>query len=161
LRSFTSSAPSGSLLLAARELARAPALQPLELDDPEDLLDPPLVLSPRDVLHLEPERDVVVDRHVREEGVLLEDHVHGPAVRGHRRDVVSLQHDPALVRPLEARDHAQGRRLAAPARPEQREELALGDLERDVVDRRVRAEALADADEADRRAPFLLHLRRV
>ena len=41
--------------------------------------------------------------------------------------------DLALVRLLEPRDAAQGRRLAAAGRAEQREELVLGALERDAV----------------------------
>ena len=52
------------------------------------------------------------------------------------RSVTSLP--PMSTRPLghglEPRDHAQRRRLAAARRAEQRDELALRDLERDVVD---------------------------
>ena len=54
------------------------------------------------------------------------------------------------VRRLESRDHPQRRRLAAAARSEQREELALDDLERDVVHRKRAAEALADARKRNR-----------
>src|SRR5262249_37419179 len=60
------------------------------------------------------------------------------------------EQDAAAVGQLEARDHAKARRLAAAARPEQGEELALGDLERHVVDRAVAAEVLGDALEGDR-----------
>ena len=127
-------------------------------DDPDKIETPALrpVVAARNALHLQPERDVVVDGHVREERVLLEDHVHGPAIRWNPGHVVPFQDDAAGVRQLEARDHPKRRRLAAPARPEQREELALTDLERHVVNRSMRAEALADADEADRRARQLL-----
>jgi hypothetical protein len=148
---LTSSAPSGSssssavgrvdqrpgqrdpLLLAARELPRLPVLVPLELDDAEHLLDATLVLAARHALYLQPERDVVVDRHVREERVLLEHHVDRAAVREDRRHVVALEQDAPLVGDLEAGDHPQRRRLAAAARAEQREELAFADRERDVA----------------------------
>jgi len=139
-----------ALLLTARELPWPPALVALERHDAEDLGHPLPVVRARDAPHLQPERDVVVDRHVREEGVLLEDHVHRAAVGRGRRHVASLEDDPPDVGCLEARDHPQGRRLAAPARAEQREELALADLERDVVDRCDAAEFLAHAGERDR-----------
>ncbi len=58
----------------------------------------------------------------------------------------------ARARDLEAREHAQQRGLAAARRPEQREELVGADVERDVVDRARRAEALGHAlDAHDRR----------
>src|SRR5205823_13434274 len=79
------------------------------------------------------------------------------AVRGHARYVVALEQDPPGVRLLEARDHAQARRLAAAARAEQREELALADRERDVVHRGNLAEAFTDALQRDRHAPVLGH----
>ena len=50
---------------------------------------------------------------------------------------------------LEAADHAQGRRLAAAGRTEQAEELAVLDLEVDVVDGDHVAERLRHLDEAD------------
>ena len=53
------------------------------------------------------------------------------------------QHAPG-VRPLEPRDDAQERRLAAAARAEQRGERPAGDLDRDVVERDERAELLRD-----------------
>src|SRR6185503_17665010 len=161
------------LLLPARELPWLAFLEPLELDDPEHLLHAPGVLGARDLLHLQPEGHVVVDRHVREERVLLKDHVHRPPVREERGDVVALQVDPAGVGDLEARDHPQGRRLAAAAGAQQREELTVPNRERDIAYRLVLAEALADALERDpgagllhppilkrwTRAQYLRHLR--
>jgi len=61
-----------------------------------------------------------------------------------------LQHDAAFVGHLEARDHPECCRLAATARPEQREELSFADRERHVVDGGGLPEALADALELDR-----------
>jgi hypothetical protein len=71
---------------------------------------------------------------VREEGVILEDGVGVPLVRRHRRDVTAAQLDAAGVGSLEAGDDPQERRLARARRPEQREELALGDCEVDAID---------------------------
>ena len=138
-----------TLLLAAGELARAATLQPFELDDPQHLVDAIFVLSLWNVLHLEPERDVVVDRHVREQGVLLEDHVDRSAVRGQRCAVLALQQDPPFVRHLEPGDHPQGRGLAAAAGAEQREELSLEDRERHVANCGRLAEVFAHALQFD------------
>src|SRR5690606_5238799 len=60
------------------------------------------------------------------------------------------QHAP-LVGLLEAGDHAQGRRLAAAAGPEQREELARRDLQGDAVHRGRLAERPPDPVEDDHR----------
>ena len=80
---------------------------------------------------------------------MLEDHVDVAMVRRHRSDVHAAEKDPPLVGLLEAADHAKARRLPAAARPEQGEELALPDLERDGLDRLHVAEALGDRLEND------------
>ncbi len=108
-----------ALLLAAGKLPRAPVLEPLELDDAQDLEHTPAVLLPGNALHLEPERDVVVDRHVREERVLLEHHVDGSSVREDRRDVLvpegssrpsSGTSNPAIIRSVVVFPHPLGPR---------------------------------------------------
>ena len=78
------------LLLPARKLPCAAALQTLELDDTQHLLHTLDVLAARDPLHFEPEGDVVVNRHVGEERVLLKDHVHRSPVGRDRRHVPAL-----------------------------------------------------------------------
>ena len=138
-----------ALLLAAGELPRPPALQALEPDDVEELEHPLAALAARHPLQLQPERDVVVDRHVREERVLLEDHVDRPAVRRDGGDVLPLQDDATLVGHLEAGDHPERRRLPAAARAEQREELSVSDRDVDVAHRLGSAEPLADPFEGD------------
>jgi hypothetical protein len=92
--------------------------------------------------------EVVEDAQVRIERVLLE---HEGDVAQRRRggaDVLAADEDPTLVRPLEAGDEAQRRRLAGTARPEQDDELARGDVEREIVHGRGRAEAFSHAIEA-------------
>src|SRR6185312_4766474 len=83
---------------------------------------------------LEAEGDVVPDRQVREQRVVLEDGVDVALVGRQPRDVGAGELDEARRRLLEAADHAQGRRLAAARWPEEAEELALLDVEIDVVD---------------------------
>ena len=70
---------------------------------------------------------------------------------GTARDVLAVEQDAALVRRLEAGEQAQQRGLAAAGRAEQREELALEDVERQAVDRGDAAEALADGLEPHQR----------
>ena len=55
---------------------------------------------------------------------------------GHGGDEASAQRDLPAVGSLETRDEAEGGGLAAPARAEQREDLAPPDLERRPVDGR-------------------------
>ena len=64
-------------------------------------------------------RDVLEDRQVREERVALEDRVHVALVRRKAGDGPVAEVDDAIVRLLEAADHAQRRRLAAAGRSEQ------------------------------------------
>ena len=124
-----------------------PIGQPDELERIGDtLLD--LVLRP--LLPLEPEGDVPRDVEMAEERVALEHHVHVPLVRRHVLDRLALEQDAPLGGHLEAREHAKRRRLAAPRRPEQAEELALRDRQVDAVDRREVAEPLRHTLDRDR-----------
>ena len=88
---------------------------------------------------------------MRKQRVALEHHVDRPAVRRHGGDVLAVEQDAPLVRPLEAGKHAKQRGLAAAGRPEQREELAFVDVEREPVDRDHVAEPLADRLEPHQR----------
>ena len=107
-----------------------------------------LDLAPADPPDPEPEGDVLEDRHVREERVRLEDHVHRALGRRDIGHVAAGEQNPAGRRLLEAGDHPQGRRLAATARAEQREELALADRQVDVDHLEI-AEELRDLVEDD------------
>src|SRR5204863_9931299 len=80
------------------------------------------------------ERNVVEHGQMREECVILE---HEPDIAAVRRLVVealTTHPDRTATQRLEPGDTAQGRRLAAAARPKQREKFALMDLERDRPD---------------------------
>ena len=137
------------LLLAAADLARLLARLVLELRQGQharDLLVDPRSRPARDT---RAESDVLAHAEVREERVALEDRVHAAPVRRQRRDLDAVEEDATPVGPLETGEHAQQRRLAAAARAEQREELALLDVEGNAVDRLQRAEALRDAIELE------------
>jgi len=89
---------------------------------------------------------------VREERVVLEDGVHVAVERRGGGDVAPAQADRAGRRPLEAGDHPQHRRLTRPGRAEQGDELAVGDVQVESVDRDDAArELLADSPQGDGR----------
>ena len=117
---------------------------------------------PLQLPHLEREREVLEDRHVRPDGVGLEDDPEVALLGGdgnlarHVDESVVADGDPPGLGMLEAGDRHQRRRLAAAARPEQREELALLDREADVVERALVAELLDEVLHVDLRHRALL-----
>ena len=123
-----------ALPLPARERRRLAVEQLLEPERLRDLVDAPLPLRLRQLLQLEPEGEVLPHRHVRIERVVLEDHRDVALLRRHLGDVDAADRDVAVRDVLEAGDHAQQRRLAAAGRADEDAELALGDLERELVD---------------------------
>src|SRR5215208_2177587 len=157
--SITSARERQPLLLTAREIGRLARREVVELDDGERALHPLANLllrrAPPPRQHLEREGDVLVHVHVRPDRVRLEHHPqpalvrrHAHAARGREEDAVA-DGDLPRIGHLEPGDAAQRRRLAAPRRAEQREELAVLHLERDVVDR-LHALALLRAARAER-----------
>ena len=137
------------LRLAAGDLGRLARLKAGQLDELEHLGHAALDLGALDALPAQPERDVLEDRQVREQGVVLEDRVHVPLERRKPRHVLALELDQAAGRLLEPADHPERGRLAAAGRAEEAEELAVTDLEVDLVDRHLVAELLDDIDETD------------
>ncbi len=81
------------------------------------------------------EADVLRDRHVRVERVVLEHHRHVAVARLQVVDDTLADPDLALADLLEAGDHAQRRRLAAARRPDEDDELPVVDVEVQVGDR--------------------------
>ena len=100
-------------------------------------------LGLRHAVLLEAEGDVALDRQVRKQRIALEHHVDRPPVRRHAGDILPVEQDAALARLLEAREHPQQRGLAAARGPEQREEFAFEDVQRQPLDGDEIAEALA------------------
>ncbi len=133
-----------SLPLAARQLSRIAVAEPFELHEREQLGDARADLVARPLAHLQAERDVVANRHVLERGVVLEDEPDAALLRGERGRVLAGEQDLAAVRPLEARDDPEQRRLARPGGAEQRGQRPAFDLDRDIVERLEVTEALRD-----------------
>jgi hypothetical protein len=138
-----------ALRLPARDLGRLSVLEAGQLHELEHVGDARLDLR---VLHLRPpeaERDVLEDREVREQRVVLEHGVHVALVRRQPGHVLALELDPAGRRLLEPADHPERRRLAAARRPEQAEELPVHHFEIDVIHGVHIAERLRYLDEPD------------
>ena len=101
-----------------------------EADDLGDALDlaVDLFLTRPRLPDAQAERNVVVDLHVREDGVVLEDEADVSLAGIETADRHVVEVDLAGSRLLETCDHVHRRGLAAPGRPEERDERAvLGD----------------------------------
>src|SRR5581483_3284684 len=121
------------LPLAAREDARLALQELLEAEHARDPLDPWFDLGLRDLPHLQAECDVVVHRHLRVERVVLEHHCDVALRRRQLVDDGVADADRALGDLLEPSDHAQRRRLAAARRADEDDELAVVDLEVQIL----------------------------
>src|SRR6187397_976162 len=130
------------LPLAARELGWVALRETLELDELEQLVHATADLLARPLPNRQPERDVVVNGHVLEGRVVLEDHPDPSCARRPVGDVRVTDQHLARVRRLEPRDHTEERRLPAPAGAEQRRQRPLRDRDRHVRQRGELAEAL-------------------
>ena len=122
------------LPLAARERLRLALEVRLEIEDARRVEHPLVDLGLGHLVQLEAERDVVVDGEVRVERVALEDHGDVPLARGEVVDHALGDPDLALADLLEAGEHAQRGRLAAPRRSDEDHELAVLDLQVEVLD---------------------------
>ena len=109
-----------SLALSPRQLRGIATGERFELDEPQELVDAFADLRPWTLANGEPEGDVVADGHVLERCVVLEDEADVPLLRLEGRGVDAGDLDLPAVRPLEAGDDPQERRLARSARAEQR-----------------------------------------
>src|SRR6185369_2928016 len=142
-----------ALALAARELVRVTFREVVELHHREQPGDPGpdlgLVGAHRLRPHAQAERDVLEDRHVAEQGVVLEDEADAPLADVGIGGVLAMEEHGARVGHLEAGDHAQQRRLARPRWAEQRDELAGRNVEAEVVADDGLAEALVQVAHLD------------
>src|SRR5262249_54386886 len=125
-----------TLALAARELARQPVAEALEMDEAQQFLGPRLdVLLPRTqaaLLDRQAEGDVFGHGHVAKQRIVLEDEADAAVAHADARDVLAVEQHLARILELEPGDDPQQRRLARARGAEQRDELAGLDLEIDA-----------------------------
>ncbi|MGF6416251.1 hypothetical protein OKW37_008010 [Paraburkholderia sp. MM5482-R2] len=132
-----------ALLLAAGQLPGIAFGERAQPHHVERLANARVALRLRYTPHFQTERDVLRNGHVRKQRVALKHHAGIALVGCEPRDLGVADPDFAVARLDEARDHAQRRRLAAAARAEERDQFALGDIERHVGDRGRRTVLLA------------------
>ena len=102
-----------ALLLSPGKLMGFALSQTVELDHVEHAPGSLLDFGSRPPEPPHPERDVLGDRHVGKERVLLKDGVHRPAVGRQSLDLLAVEKDRAGGHVLEPRDHPQQGGLAA------------------------------------------------
>ena len=130
---YDTSTERHALLLTARQLLGLALQQVVQTKHARRTIDRRLDLGFRGFPVAQAEREIVVDAHVLVERVVLEHHGDIAVARG------QVVNDPladayiAARDVLEARNHAQGRRLAAARRADQGHELLVGNLEIDVL----------------------------
>src|SRR5205085_6329087 len=95
--------------------------------------------------------------HVREQRVVLEDHAEPALLRRLRVDPLLVQPDAAAAERKQAGQAVERGRLSAPRRAEQRDELATGDLQVQVVQDHLVAEAPLDLLQAEMIEPPVTH----
>ena len=117
------------LLLPAGQLAHPPVGEARQVHHVQHPLDGLLHFLLALFLQAHPEGDVVVHVQVGEQGVLLEDGVHLPLVRGQGGDVFPIKKDLAGVRGDKPGDGAQGRGLATARGAQQGDELPVPDVQ--------------------------------
>ena len=122
-----------SLLLAAGERAHAPLFEAFQIHQVQGSPDLALDHVLGRLLLPEAERDVVVDIHVREQSVPLEDSIDGPLIRRQVLDRFPVEQDLTLRRHREACDHSERRCLAAAGRPQQGHEFAALDFQIEII----------------------------
>ena len=98
-----------ALLLAARELGRQAVVHALERHEPSNSSRRARRSAALHLAHAQRELDVVADRHVAEQRVVLEDEADLALARGHVRHVPAVQEDAPVV------DLGSGRRSPAAA----------------------------------------------
>ena len=128
-----------ALLLAAGELVGIRIGAGSETESGQHLQRVGACLALRDLQHLaRTDGDVVGDRHVREQIEALEHHADAASdrvrVEAGLGDVDTVEQHLAVVDRFEHVDAAQERRLARPGGADQRDHVALGDVEIDAVE---------------------------
>ena len=157
---------SNPLALPAGELSGVAGAEFVQLEKSHQLAQPPFDVTPPHALELEPERHVLQHRHVRKEGIILENHVYIAPVGRQARNVLALQDHPSGIGELEPAQDSQRCGLPAAGRSEQGDEFSRSNLEVHPLERDSVAESLGNSLETDNQAlirhcSFDLFIRRV
>ncbi|OLE39275.1 MAG: hypothetical protein AUG00_02770 [Candidatus Rokubacteria bacterium 13_1_20CM_2_70_7] len=134
LRGRGSRCASGSLALVEDEVVRAAGGGGGQIQAPQHRLHPPVHLRRGEPHLAQAELDVLPDGDVRPQGALVKDVPDAALARRQVADVLGVhEHAPGRQR-QEAGDRAQHRALARVRRAEEREELPVAHVDRDVLE---------------------------
>ena len=122
------------LPLPARERPGLALQELLDLEDVRRAADAFADFLLRHLPQLQAEGEVLFDRHVRVERIALEDHRDVALLRGQVVDDALADPDLSTADLLEPGEHAQRRRLAAPGGADEHHQLAVADLQVEIVD---------------------------
>ena len=122
-----------ALALAAGQRLGLAVQQLGDVEDARGMVDALADLFLGEFAQFQPERHVLEHRHMRVERVILEHHRDVAILRRPVVDDLAADIDVAGGDFLEARDHAQRRRLAAAGRADQHDELVIGNVEVDAA----------------------------
>jgi hypothetical protein len=122
-----------ALLLAARELVGVAGCELAQLHQLQHFLHTLVNFGLGLARHAQAITHVAGGGHVRKQGVALEHHAHVAPVRGHVGKIIALHGDLAGARLFKAGHDAQHGGLAAAAGSQQRDELALLDLQVELL----------------------------
>ena len=122
-----------ALALAARQLRRPAIEQAVDSQHPRHLSHAFVDARRLDMSHLQTECEVLANGLVRIERVALEHHRQIALLRRHARHVVAVDQDAPAGRRVEAGDQPKHGALAAARRPNEHQQLAVGDLEIEVA----------------------------
>ena len=112
-----SSGNGDALLLAPGQLAGITRVEPLERDQLEQFLAPPPAVGGAHAAHSQREFDVIGNRHVPEQCVVLKDHPDAALARRQFRDIPPVKRHPPVIDVHEAGKRTQQRALAAARGP--------------------------------------------
>ena len=122
-----------TLTLSAGHLLRKALLEAVEVDRVEHLHHALPDLRLRQIAAAQTERDILEDVHVREQRVALEHEAEVPLVQRHMGVVLAVEEDVALHRLGEAADQAERRGFSTAAGAEEADQLALLDVQVQVL----------------------------
>src|SRR5690606_20936348 len=122
-----------ALTLTARQLPRVAFGKTAQPDDVEQLVDAGPDLVARFAAHRQPETDVVFDRQMPKQRIVLEDEPNAALPNVDVRHIFAVEPNASGIWPFEAGQDPEQRALTTTRRPQQRDERAPRDLEAHVV----------------------------
>jgi len=137
------------LQLATRQLVGQTIAEACKVDEIQQLIPASDSLGFLDSAYLQAELDVRGSSHVPKDRIILKDKAHPTLLGRNVGDVSPLQQDPSVIGAEQAGDEPQDSALAASARSEQHEKLAILYVQRELFDDGLSSEGLGQGIKDD------------